>query len=152
MKSFSGITRLDLSSNNLRSKSGEYIGDVLINNPDYPIEELNFKDNRLEEYGVRRIIVAATKNRHIRKLKLGIITDFGLEILSQELLNTNLVKLSFQEDKENPFSDSVRDKFIEVFQQGIENSEDFTIQEIDWKDERIQYYCKERKQQIKDFK
>lgn len=152
MKTFAGIRKLDLSCNDLKSKSGEYIGDVLINNPDYRLEELSFKGNRLEECGLRRIIVAATKNRNLRKLKLGVISDFGLSLLSQELLNTNLVKLDFEEDKENPFSDKVRDQFIEAFKEGIENSEDFTIERIVCKDERIDYYCKIRKEQIKQAK
>ena len=90
MKTFHGITKLNFSSNNLKSKAGEFIGDVLIENPDYKLKELNFKGNKLEEYGVRRIIVAATKNKNLSKLKLGTISDFGLEFLSQELINTNL--------------------------------------------------------------
>lgn len=152
MKTFTGFRKLNLAENDLKSKSGEYIGEVLIDNPDYPIEEINFKGNRLEEYGIRRILVAATKNKNIKKLNLGYISDFGLELLSHELLNTNLIKLAFEEDPEKPFTDKVRDKFIEAFKAGIDNSEDFTIQVIDCKDERIQYYSRERKDQIKDLK
>jgi hypothetical protein len=130
MKTFKGFRKLNLSKNNLCSKSGEFIGEVLIDNPDYRLEEINFKGNRLEEYGLRRMIVAATKNSNVKKLNLGIITDFGLELLSQDLLNTNLRKLEFEEDEEHPFSTRVRDKFVEVFKQGIENPVDFTIESI----------------------
>ena len=91
---------MNLGKNSLCSKSGEYIGEVLIENPDYRLEEINFKGNRLEEYGLRRMIVAATKNPNIKKLNLGIISDFGLELLSHDLLNTNLRKLEFEEDEE----------------------------------------------------
>ena len=45
---------------------------------------------------------------------------------------------------------------IEAFQNWIDNPEDFTIQKIKakltTKDERIEYYCNERKKQIKEFK
>ena len=140
----------------MSSKTGESIGNVLIDNPDYVIEELDFEGIKLEQYGLRRIIVATTHNKNIKMLNLGILTDFGLDILSQELLNLNLQKLAFEEDEENLFSESARDRFISSFQEGIENAEDFTIEKIKAKlksdDKRIEYYGKQRKEQIKESK
>jgi len=144
MKTFKGIKKLNLSKNNLHSKAGEFLGDALIENTDYPLEELNFKDNKLEEYGLRRVIIAATKNHNLKKLNLGIITDFGLEFLSQELGDTNLLKIEFEEDSSKPFSSKTKNKFIEC-------SEEFpTI--IKWKDDTIQYYNKQKKKDAKENK
>ena len=112
MKTFTGLQKLDLSDNTLWSKTGEFIGEVLIENPNYNLKELNFKGNRLEENGVRRMIVAATVNANLKVLNLGIISDFGLDLLSQDLMNIKLIKLGFQEDEGKPFSDKSKDKFI----------------------------------------
>lgn len=131
MKTFKGLKCLNLAKNNLHSKTAQYIGEVLINNPEYDIEELNFKGNQLEEYGLRRLIAATVANPHIKKLKLGIISDFGLDLLTTDLLNTSLVKLEFEEDADHPFSERVRDRFVDAFKQGIENAEDFTIEKIE---------------------
>jgi hypothetical protein len=117
MKTFKGIQKLDLSKNNLRSKAGEYIGDVLIENPNYKLHELNFKGNKLEEYGLRRVIVGVTMNHNVTKIKLGVISDFGLELLSNELENTNLKNIAFEEDEDHPFTDRVKDLFIEKLEE-----------------------------------
>lgn len=113
MKTFKGIRKLILSKNNLKSKTGEYIGDVLIDNPDYKISEIDLKGNKLEEHGIRRLIIAATKNHNITKFKFGVMSDFGLELLSNELINTNLSNIAFEEDEDHPFSERVKDLFIE---------------------------------------
>jgi hypothetical protein len=52
LSKFKGLKSLDMSGNKLQSKAGEYIGDFLIENPDYNIHTLKFKGNRLEEYGL----------------------------------------------------------------------------------------------------
>lgn len=111
MNTFSGLQKLDLSNNNLCSRAGEYIGDVLIENPNYSLKELSFKGNKLEENGTRRIIVAATINTNLKVLNIGVISDFGLDLISQELMNMKLIKFGFQEDKSKPFSDKSKDKF-----------------------------------------
>jgi len=127
----------------LKSKSGEFIGDVLIGNPDYPLKELSLKGNELEEYGVRRIIVAATKNRNLRKLKLGTISDFGLQLLTDELINTNLEKIEFEESKEHPFSERVKEAFIE-------KSEEFRTV-VKCKGEGMEYYNDQKKDEEKGY-
>ena len=108
---FKGLRELNLSDNNLHSKAGEYLGEVLSENPDYQITSISFKGNKLEEYGLRRMIVAATKNPNIKKMDLGTISDFGLELLAKEILNTSLLKLAFKEDKDKPFSQAMKDEF-----------------------------------------
>lgn len=60
------MRELNLDKNGLQSKAGEYLGDVLSENPDYQIISISFKGNKLEEYGLRRMIVAATKNSNIK--------------------------------------------------------------------------------------
>lgn len=156
MKTFGGIRRLSLSNNNLKSKSGEYIGDELINNPEYNMIELDFKGNRLEEYGLRRMIYAATTNNHLKVLNIGIISDFGLDLISQELINLKLTRLTFQEDETKPFSEKAKEQFVKALKSCIENYEDFNVQKIKAnlisEDERIEQYCAERKNQIKEFK
>lgn len=44
-------------------------------------------------------------------MHLGTISDFGLELLAKEILNTSLLKLAFEEDKEKPFSQATKDEF-----------------------------------------
>jgi hypothetical protein len=117
MKTFKGIRKLILSKNNLKSKTGEYIGDVLIDNPDYKIHEIDLRGNKLEECGIRRLIIASTKNHNITKFKFGVLSDFGLELLSHELINTNLSSIAFEEDEDHPFSERVKDLFIEKLEE-----------------------------------
>lgn len=62
----------------MQEKAGTFIGEALLNNPDYPIERISFKDVNLEENGLFRIIEAAAVNKNIQKLHIGIISDQGL--------------------------------------------------------------------------
>lgn len=149
MSKFMGLRKLDLSKNNL-VKAGEYIGDALIENPDYKIFKIDFKGNKLGEYSIRRMLVACTKNSNIKKLDLGIIGDFGLDLISKELLNTSLIKLKFVEDRDNPFTEATKDAFINTLKKGIEFSDGFSLEEAGTiqkikaklieKDERISYF------------
>lgn len=62
-KGSKNITKLNLSKNkSLSEKAGIYLGDALIENPDHPVEKLNFKKVNLQEDGVLRIVEAANKN------------------------------------------------------------------------------------------
>jgi hypothetical protein len=62
----SGITELNLSGNTLlESKTGHFLGDALMANPGYPISKLTFKDVRLEETGLYRLLEAVNENKHI---------------------------------------------------------------------------------------
>ena len=76
---------MNLKNNNFTSKAGEYIGEALSKNPDYPIGKLVFGGVCLEDTGLVRIIEAANANKNIVELNVGIITDTGLTILAETL-------------------------------------------------------------------
>ena len=82
------ITFLNLKGNNFTSKAGEYIGEALCNNPEYPLGKLVFGGICLEETGLVRIIEAVNANKNIVQLNVGVVTDHGLEIIA-DLLKTN---------------------------------------------------------------
>ena len=82
------ITFLNLKNNNFTSKAGEYIGEALARNPDYPLGKLVFGGVCLEDTGLVRIIEAVNANQNIVELNVGIITDNGLTILA-DLLKAN---------------------------------------------------------------
>lgn len=75
---------LDLSHNKLTTRAGEYISEAI--KSEYKIHYLNFKENNLEPTGTWRIIESVNSNHNIQMLDLGIISDVGLELL------TNLLK------------------------------------------------------------
>jgi len=89
------LRELDLSGNiKMESKSAQFIGEALLANPTYPIEELKFKGVNLEETGLYRLIEAVNANKHIHKLHVGIISDYGLRTMSELLkANRSLLKL-----------------------------------------------------------
>ena len=76
------ITKLNLDGNNLTSKAGEYIGQALVDNPDYPIKKISFTGICLESIGLTRMIEAANGNQHLKRLNVGILTDSGLKQIS----------------------------------------------------------------------
>lgn len=76
------ITKLNMSKNaDLKSKTGIFIGDALINNCEHPIEKLNFKNVYLEDDGLLRILEACNANKHIKKVTLGYVSSTGLKIM-----------------------------------------------------------------------
>lgn len=112
LKVFKGIRGIDLSHNNLSSRSGEYLGDAIT--PDYKVGFLIFKGNNLELTGVWRIIESVSKNLHVKMLDLGFISDEGLKYLVELLKdNTSLERLRFQENPEKPFTEPVMEQFCE---------------------------------------
>ena len=89
------ISELDLSGNiKMESKSAQFIGEALLANPTYPIEQIKFKGVNLEETGLYRLLEAVNANKHIHKLHVGIISDYGLRTMSELLkANKSLLKL-----------------------------------------------------------
>ena len=71
-----------MSFNQISTKAGEFIGQALIDNPEYPIKKILFKDIILEVDGLYRIFEAVNANPHITKLHVGIVSDQGLNIMS----------------------------------------------------------------------
>ena len=76
------VTKLQLAGNNFTSKAGEYIGQALASNPDYPIKKLCFTGICLESIGLTRIVEAVNANKNIKRIDIGILTDQGLQSLS----------------------------------------------------------------------
>ena len=89
------IKELDLSGNvKMESKSAQFIGEALLANPAYPIEQLKFKGVNLEQTGLYRLLEAVNANKHIHKLHIGIISDYGLRTMADLLKpNKTLLKL-----------------------------------------------------------
>jgi hypothetical protein len=59
-------------------KTGEYIGEALLKNPECGLTKLDFKGINLGERGLQRIIEAVNDCKTIEKLNVGIVTDAGL--------------------------------------------------------------------------
>lgn len=63
---------------------------------------MSFEDVNLGNDGLVRILEAVNANKNILKLHCGIITDFGLTILAENLKdNATLEELIFQETKDH---------------------------------------------------
>lgn len=69
------ITKLILDGNNFTTKAGEYIGEVLANNSDYPIHRLSFGGISLETIGLTRIAEACNNNHNLKRVDMGVLTD-----------------------------------------------------------------------------
>ena len=118
----SGITELNLSGNTLlESKTGQFIGEALLANPSYPISKLTFKDVRLEETGLYRLLEAVNLNKHVQKLHVGVISDYGLKALAELLrANRSLKKLTFQEDETKPWGEEAKHAFCQMLKKHTE--------------------------------
>lgn len=97
------INKLNLSKNTaLTHKTGEYIGQALIDNPTTKLEKLNFEGVNLGDTGLLRIIEAANQCPQIEKIDVGVVTDSGLRILANKLsTNTGLRELEFRETSDH---------------------------------------------------
>jgi hypothetical protein len=81
------ITKLSLAQNpgkcQYTHKTGEYIGEAILKNPECGLVKLDFKGIYLGEHGLQRIIEASNDCKTIEKLNVGIVTDAGLKILAE---------------------------------------------------------------------
>ena len=92
------ITKLKLDNNNFTSKAGEYIGQALLDNPDYPLKVLSFANINLESIGLTRLIEAVNGNGNIKRLNIGVLTDEGLTHVARILApNMTLEELTIEE-------------------------------------------------------
>ena len=116
-RSCHNVTKLKLDGNNFTSKTGEYIGQALVDNPRYPIKTISFQGISLESIGLVRMMEAVNSNSCIKRLNIGTLTDDGLVALS-ELLKSNctLEELIFQEtaDHQKFWTERGRGAFIET--------------------------------------
>ena len=97
------ITSLNLSNNlKLTHKTGEYIGQSLIDNASSKIERLNFAQINLGETGLLRIIEASNQCHQIKTMHIGTLSDSGLKILAEKLVgNQGLEVLQFDETEDH---------------------------------------------------
>ena len=96
------ITSLNLKGNNFTSKAGEYIGEALSSNPDYPLGKLKFGGVCLEDAGLVRIIEAVNINKNIVQLSIGEVTDNGLVMLSELLKGNNSLEEIVMDQTKDP--------------------------------------------------
>ena len=90
------ITVLNLSFNNLKEKSGVYIGDLLATG--YGLKELYLRSCCVDSLGVQRIFEKLPENSNLRVLDIGIVHNTGLEIIAKYLPSINKLKsLMFQQ-------------------------------------------------------
>ena len=86
LKSGSNITKLCLAQNpekcKFTHKTGEYVGEAILTNPDCGLVKLDFSGIYLGETGLQRVIEAANDCKTIEKLNVGVVTDDGLKILA----------------------------------------------------------------------
>ena len=77
-------------------KTGEYVGEAILKNPECGLVKLDFKGIYLGETGLQRVIEATNDCKTIEKLNVGVVTDSGLRILAENLKsNSTLEELSF---------------------------------------------------------
>lgn len=92
---------MNLSKNNFTTKTGEFIGQALLDNPSYPLYKLQFEDINLEEDGLVRVLQGVNGNKNILKLHIGITTDRGLHSVAEILRGNNtLEEIIIQETKD----------------------------------------------------
>lgn len=60
----------------MENKAGIYIGDALLQNPEYPITQLVFKNINLGTDGLYRLMEGVNSNKHIRRLHIGILVTY----------------------------------------------------------------------------
>ena len=130
------ITKLNLDGSNFTSRAGEYIGEALLNNPDYPIKKLSFSGICFEEIGLGRIIEAVNANSHIKRLVIGVLTDDGLKNLARLIHgNQSLEEIKIQEtnDPQKLWTAEGRGAFTDLLRQGASASR---LKHVDIKFER----------------
>jgi hypothetical protein len=107
------ITFLNLSYNNLKPRSGIYIGDLL--STGYKLRELYLKGCCLDSMGVQRI-VENVEDSTLKILDIGILNNSGLAIISKYLPRINKLKyLKFQQG--NPWSEGTMREVVESMNQ-----------------------------------
>lgn len=90
------ISQLNISNTKMQEKAGLFIGEALLANPRYPIDRIKFKNVKLEESGLYRIIEATNANKNIKRIHIGVISDYGLKTMAELLkLNNSLLRLEF---------------------------------------------------------
>lgn len=74
------LTELDLGYNDLRDKSGVYLGAALAKNTS--LKFLGLEEASMETLGVQRIVECLKNNTTLETLKIGKVADAGLRVLA----------------------------------------------------------------------
>ena len=109
------VTQLKLGGNRFTSKAGEYLGEAISSNPNYPIKKVSFKGVCLELIGLTRMVQACNANSHIKKLEIGYLTDTGLRALAEQLVpNVGLEEIIIceTEDSQKLWTAAARTAFV----------------------------------------
>ena len=115
------MIKLNLSNTIMQCKAGMFLGDALIDNPEYKIEKIWFRNVRLEENGVYRMLEAANANPNIKRLHLGVVSDYGLRSMAELLVkNKTLIRLDFQEDEKAPWTSPAKAGFCAMLKEYTE--------------------------------
>lgn len=104
------ITELDVSYNEIRDRSGVFIGDYIRKKP--ALTSLKLTGCFVEVDGLVRILENLASNKLV-ELDVGLVTDFGLDKLAKVLVkNESLLSIAFQEREEKPWSDAAKTRFL----------------------------------------
>lgn len=100
------ITKLNLSQKpehcKFTHKTGQYIGQAILDNPECGLHKLDFEGISLGAAGLQRVIEAANLCGSIEKLIVGVVDDAGLRILAEMLAtNASLEELEFSETSDH---------------------------------------------------
>ena len=114
------VTQLKLGGNRFTSKAGEYLGEAISSNPNYPIKKVSFKGVCLELIGLTRMVQACNANSHIKKLEIGYLTDTGLRALAEQLVpNVGLEEIIIceTEDSQKLWTAAARTAFLTLLKE-----------------------------------
>lgn len=89
------VDELDLSYNNLKDRSGVFIGNLIASG--YKLKKLKLTGCSIEKDGVQRIFESLHTNSPLKEIDIGLITDFGLNIIAKYVPRSEKLKrLAFQ--------------------------------------------------------
>ena len=76
----------------MTSKAGEYIGEALLSNPGYKIENLNFQSVNFGQLGLQKLCEGSNVCESLISLHVGIVNNEGLHILAEYLKDNKNLK------------------------------------------------------------
>ncbi|CAG9335147.1 unnamed protein product [Blepharisma stoltei] len=107
---------IDLSFNNLKDRSGVYIGNLLAQG--YDLKTLKLTGCCIEKDGVQRILETLNNSSKLRSLDIGQVSDIGLSILAKYVPRSEKLKyLAFQEFSEGCWTENAKRNAIDALYQ-----------------------------------
>lgn len=105
----------------MTTKTGEYIGEALLENPDYPLKVLEFRFNNFGELGLQRICEGVTECKSIHDLAVGVVTNQGLKIMAEHLRDNKSLKNLFINPP--PYDSEWKKDGMDAFAEMVKNSD-----------------------------